>query len=486
MLAGPGAPESVVVGVVQRGGEPAGERERPTIGAPGAGVESGAAGAVVPEPAAPAPAPAATGPPGTAPCEPAARRRCRPPSWPAVQEWLLTWHLVLLLGLVIIVGVAWPPPGAWLNSRNWGGVCLGRANCVWGDVASLCVTIIFLLSGLGLKTDAVINALREWKGTLFGVVSILFLSPCLSFALATGNFGGVPEFALGLALFAAVPTTLSSGPIITGQAKGNVPLALVLTVLTNVLGVFTTPIFVAGFLGTFLRGEGAGSLRLDPVPMIVQLVFTILVPLVVGKVLADCSPWVRAQCKRFKTPLKLFSSLLLATIPWMKISGSADALRTINASAFFSMWFAGMGSHCLLLVLNFAACHYVLRLNPPEESAVVIIASQKTLPVAVSILALVPTTEYRLSAGLVAIPIVVCHVSQIFIDSFVASRYAAAADRCAMLKDAEPAPVDAADKGTDKDGVAAVAAATTGHSSAHELAGAREPARKEVQAQLAR
>lgn len=53
-----------------------------------------------------------------------------------------------------------------------------------------------------------INATRD-------LVSILFITPCMSYAMINVPFA-IAEFSLGLALFFSMPTTLSSGPIITG------------------------------------------------------------------------------------------------------------------------------------------------------------------------------------------------------------------------------------------------------------------------------
>jgi sodium/bile acid cotransporter 7 len=57
-----------------------------------------------------------------------------------------------------------------------------------------------------------------------------------------------------------------------------VALALLLTVSTNMLGVFTMPFTLPALLGPAL----AGSVRLEPLPLLVKLVKTILVPSLVG------------------------------------------------------------------------------------------------------------------------------------------------------------------------------------------------------------
>ena len=43
--------------------------------------------------------------------------------------------------------------------------------------------VIFLCSGMELQTDSLVNAVKEWRGLIFGVVSILALTPIVSFGI---------------------------------------------------------------------------------------------------------------------------------------------------------------------------------------------------------------------------------------------------------------------------------------------------------------
>lgn len=352
-----------------------------------------------------------------------------PSRWARVQAFLLKWHLPLLLLLVILLGYAWPEPGTRANDVDLGGICFPNDVCVYDSLGSLCVTFIFVISGLKLKTDAIKQAASAWQASLYGVVAILFITPCAAFAVVQIDYAGVKEFAVGLALFFSVPTTLSSGPILVGQALGNVALALMLTVVTNIVGVFTAPLFVTWSLDIFVADQGSDSetgedvdIDLDPVPLILKLVFTIIVPISVGKALRHFEA-VRAFAKTYSVKLKLLSSALLVLIPWMKVSASADSFKEVSAAAFFIMWSVGTCWHLVFLIMNYSATQYALRLALHEQIAVVIVASQKTLPVSITILEFLPEDVIG-SPGLVAIPIIVSHLSQILIDSYVAARFA--------------------------------------------------------------
>jgi hypothetical protein len=77
-------------------------------------------------------------------------------------------------------------------------------------VPTINLCTIFVISGLTLKTQDAIDALKAPKGLVYGLISILGITPLLGFAVLRLPFKNEP-FSTGLAVFCAVPTTLSSG-----------------------------------------------------------------------------------------------------------------------------------------------------------------------------------------------------------------------------------------------------------------------------------
>ena len=84
----------------------------------------------------------------------------------------------------------------------------------------------------------------------------------------------------------------------------------------------------------------------------------------------------------------------------------------------------GIGAvvHLVYLAINYAVASSVLRLPTAERKAVVIVASQKTIPVAMTVLELLPDAVG--AKGLVAIPCILSHLVQILIDGVVVARWA--------------------------------------------------------------
>ena len=77
--------------------------------------------------------------------------------------------------------------------------------------------------------------------------------------------------------------------------------------------------------------------------------------------------------------------------------------------------------HCVWLGQNHLVCKHALKLPKREYRADVILTSQKTLPVAITILSFLP--DELGDKGLMVIPPIVGHMSQLFIDSWIVSRW---------------------------------------------------------------
>ena len=306
----------------------------------------------------------------------------------------------LPVGLVVValVGLTLPGPG----------ISVGRL-----PVQYVAVAAIFICSGLMLRTAEIHAAFSAWRASLFGSCSILFITPVIGATLAFQ----VPvdrSFQLGLALFCCMPTTLSSGIVLTRQAGGNVALAHLLTVVTNTAGILTVPFVLAYLLGAI------GHVELSATELLLKLCLTILLPLAIGRALRPLvAEWVDAH----RPTLTMVSNLALISIPWIKFSQSSDRLAQIDLVSIIVLFAAGLAIHGVYLVLNDGASR-VLQLVPEVRKAVVLMASQKTLPVAMTVVALMPDGALDgYAKGLIVIPCITFHLGQIIGDAVLASRW---------------------------------------------------------------
>jgi sodium/bile acid cotransporter 7 len=90
-------------------------------------------------------------------------------------------------------------------------------------VSTFNICTIFVISGLTLKTDEALKSLRHPYGLVYGLLAILIITPMMGFAVVRIPFSE-KEFARGLAIFCAVPTTLSSGIAMVSTVCSYTPL----------------------------------------------------------------------------------------------------------------------------------------------------------------------------------------------------------------------------------------------------------------------
>lgn len=334
----------------------------------------------------------------------------------------MTNFLISVLLLALTIALLFPAPGRAASRLEVAGV---------EAVQTLCVFIIFFSSGLTLRTDEFTRALRNWPVALWGFAVVLLVTPAL--ALVPPTLGFISrEFQVGFMIFCVVPTTINSGIRQTEAAGGSFAMALMLSVTTNMVGVFTVP-FVLSLL---LEIEHVAAL--EPLPLLTKLLAMLFTPLLLGKGLQESSSRARRFVRSHKKLLANVSNVCLATMPWMKLSLSRESIVSLGAADLASLASGALVIHLVYLTFNYGMSHYVWGFPKELEKAVVIMGSQKTFPVAITVATALPLSVGE--PGLIAIPIIVAQQTQIFCDAFLASRWAAAKPQQSPSEASAPDP----------------------------------------------
>ncbi|GAX73745.1 hypothetical protein CEUSTIGMA_g1197.t1 [Chlamydomonas eustigma] len=330
--------------------------------------------------------------------------------------------LLLTLTAALTVGVVWPDAGAAASQCN---------------LQSYGVIAIFIISGLQLKQGEALKALQAAGSVIYGLSSILLLGPLVLAPAILASPLEPSALKLGLAVFACMPTSLSSGIAMTQTAGGNVALAILLTVASNLLAVATLPLLLpralaGGGAAQQLVGpnsSGTCSMQLDPAALLVQLLAMVLAPTVFGACARAFIPGVAAAVDKNKVVVSCLSSLILAAVPWMQISRAMTAGGASGFSLYVVMVCGACGAalHAFQLAFNTVMCK-ALGLGGREEKqatpirkAVVLLTSQKTLPVAVTIIGKLGASMGDAAAGYASMTVVIAHLSQIIVSSSLVS-----------------------------------------------------------------
>lgn len=328
-------------------------------------------------------------------------------------------------------GLFWAKPLLSFVANNFlpivlvSGVALGLANPSLGCLvdkyylSKFSTFGIFFISGLTLRSEEIGAAAEAWPVGIFGLGSILCFTPFFSRLFLQLQLQP-KEFMTGLAIFSCMPTTLSSGVALTQLAGGNSALALAMTVISNLLGILIVPFSISNFIA-----DGVG-VSVPTKQLFQSLVLTLLVPLILGKVFRESfkglANSVDQKCKLFS----MISAIFLSFVPWIQVSRSRSLLLMVKPSIFFVA--IGMGAllHLILLAFNTLAIQILSAVSGGSKSvfakkqnasALLLVASQKTLPVMVAVVEQLGGAFGE--SGLLVLPCVAAHLNQIILDSFL-------------------------------------------------------------------
>ena len=225
-------------------------------------------------------------------------------------------------------------------------------------------------------------------------------------------FGAIPidtGIVIGIFLVAVMPTTLSSGVVMTGAAGGNMAQALVITILANGLAVFTIPLVLSLLLN--LVG-GSTVVVIDKLSIMIKLGFYVLLPLCFGltiKLLA------KSLLDRWVYRLQMLNQFLVLAIVWMAMSQARDAIVSGGASVGIILLLV-FSFHAILLVSAaiFIGC---LKLGKGRRESVIFMGGQKTLPLSI-ILQVSLFPQY----GLALVVCVLHHIVHLLMDGYLVGR----------------------------------------------------------------
>ncbi|CAI5474417.1 unnamed protein product [Closterium sp. Yama58-4] len=222
---------------------------------------------------------------------------------------------------------------------------------------------------------------------------------------------------------ACLPETINAGISLARAAHANTALALGLTVVTNTVGILTMPLL----LSTLVPASEGVSVPAGP--LLRGLVTTLLVPLFIGMAVRRTIPAVATWADQRKQLLSMANNAMLSFVPWMQVSSARAAILRLDMTQLLPIAAAGIAVHLSFLALNMAVMAALRRITPPlpiqeanaVDRAVIILSSQKTLPVAATVVEKIGTLMGE--PALVLLPCILTHFLQIFIDSLLVNKW---------------------------------------------------------------
>lgn len=227
---------------------------------------------------------------------------------------------------------------------------------------------------------------------------------------------------------------MNLGITLTLAAKGDQILATFLTILSNLVGIGSVPILLSIYLNN-------SSVQLNPLSLCLTLTYTVLLPTLGGILTQSLSAYLRAQAVAYRTELAMFSTLNLCMVLIMTLSASQPTLLLQSPVEIILVVIAAAVMHILYLVCNYYICLHVFRFPLPQAIASIILSSQKSSPVALSVITAISNNDTS-KIGLLVIPCIIGQLTQIFIGSFVTKYFLYLHEQLAMRTEEEDDAVE--------------------------------------------
>lgn len=305
-------------------------------------------------------------------------------------------YLLMLLGTVILASL--------LPARGMGAVLLSQ-------VAYFAVALLFFLYGAKLNTGAIVAGLANWRlqALVFGSTFIAF--PVAGLVLSSALSPWLrPEIVIGILYLAVLPSTVQSSIAFTSIAHGNVPAAVCAASISNLLGVFITPLFAALLLHT--SGEGGIDLG-----SMLDIGVQILLPFALGQLMRPLvGKFIQRHAKL--TQIVDRGSILLIVYSAFSAGMVAGIWQQVDVSTLAIM----IGADALLLAVIMIGTSLVGRLSGlVREDRLVLLfcGSKKSLASGLPMANILFAGQ---TVSLIVLPLMIFHQIQLFVCAVIAQR----------------------------------------------------------------
>ncbi|KAI8854444.1 putative sodium bile acid cotransporter [Chytridium lagenaria] len=282
------------------------------------------------------------------------------------------------------------------------------------------VALIFIISGISLKSKVLMKSLADWKMHL--VIQAISLGVTPAIGLALGRLLGLSSFnstlIKGMIIACSTPTTISSNVLMTKQANGNEAAALTNAVIGNILGVFISPSLIMTYVGNV-----SSSKSLDFKQTFIDLTITVVAPLILGQIIQLVFPkFVTLISKYISLPIT--NSCLLLVLVWSVFCDTfADNVGSlVDPGSMVAILFINLG-----LFIGFSALAFGVSRIPffgfsrADTIAIVMCAATKTVALGIPMINII--YEGSPLIGILSAPLLIYHAEQLVVGSFMVDRF---------------------------------------------------------------
>jgi len=320
-----------------------------------------------------------------------------------LMEFYVTNQFLILVILAIALASAYPPLGAIYLAPHITSTYIA-------------VMIIFLMAGLGLKTEEFSNALQQIKFNLFVFVYSFGVDSSFVFGFSRllTHYNVIHQgLADGMVIAASLPLTINMCVVLTTASGGDEAAAIRNTALWNLVGVVLSPVLILGYLGE--------SSTVNAGKLCYKLANRVVLPIVVGQLLKWFVPAVNDFVKDYKHYFKHVQMYLLVFIVYTvfcKTFSDEDLLVPVK-DTFLMIVFVGI-SLAILMVLAWYLLKLVFKRDIKLRVTGLYGCTHKTIAMGIPLIQAI--YDGNPAIGLYTLPLLIWHPMQLLVGTFLAPR----------------------------------------------------------------
>ncbi|MEQ1828877.1 MAG: bile acid:sodium symporter family protein [Pirellula sp.] len=291
--------------------------------------------------------------------------------------------------------------------------CQGKAATLFDYLADVAIVLLFFLHGAKLSREAILSGFMSWRLHIVILLVTFALFPIAGMVLIQLPFLD-PTLSAGVLYLTLLPSTVQSSIAFTSIAKGNVAAAVCAATISNLIGIFLTPLLVA----MLMQVEGVGArVSMDAVW---KIGMQLLLPFIVGHMARPrIGDWVHRH-KQLIGRVDRSSILLVVYTAF-----SAAIIDGLWSKCSLASLLVVCGISCGLLAGVLAMSWWIgHRLAFSRQDSIVLLfcGSKKSLASGVPIAGVLFSTS---EMGLILLPVMIFHQIQLVVCAVIARRMGA-------------------------------------------------------------
>ncbi|MFH0411988.1 bile acid:sodium symporter family protein [Corynebacterium sp. L4756] len=305
--------------------------------------------------------------------------------------------LIVLIILAVIIAIIAPARGTFAD--------------VFSTLTSIAIAVLFFLYGARLSTQQALDGLKHWKLHLTILAFTFVLYPIVGLLLRPLTLVVSEDIYLGILFLTLVPSTVQSSVAFTSIAGGNVAGAIVSASVSNLVGVFATPVLVMLLMGA------SDGIHIDA-SVFGEIALQLLLPFILGQLLRR---WVKDFAANKGTKVVDRGSIAMVVYSAFSSGIVAGVWSQIKVwEVIFLIVFSAVLVVVMLMLTRFISDK--LGFDRGDRIASEFCGSKKSLATGLP-MASVMFASGATPLGLIILPLMIYHQVQLMICSWLAARY---------------------------------------------------------------